>query len=195
MNIAVRVLTHPDKSKVPEIYRSLGLKYDEKVLPSIVNEVLKAVIARYNASQLITQRDAISRLIADQLSRRCSEFHLVLDDFSITHLAFSQEYTQAIENKKVAQQEAERAKYHVTKALEEKKSMIIKAQGDGRAVELIGSAISDNPAYIELKQLETAKDVAQIMSRSANRVMLDSSQLILNIFSENQNIASVAVKN
>merc|ERR1719464_180525 len=49
VNIGLRGLYRPEPSKLNEIYRYLGLDYDGRVLPSIVNEVLKAVIARYNA--------------------------------------------------------------------------------------------------------------------------------------------------
>ena len=61
VKIALRVLYKPDERKLVEIYRNLGPDYDQRVLPSIVNEVLKAVVARYNASTLVTQREMISQ--------------------------------------------------------------------------------------------------------------------------------------
>lgn len=82
------------------------------------------------------------------LTKRATDFHILLEDVSITHLAFSKDYTAAVEAKQVAQQEAERAKYIVDKALQEKKSIVIKAQGEAKAAELVGKVINHMFYYI-----------------------------------------------
>lgn len=181
VNISLRVLTRPMPEKLPDIYRTLGTDFAERVLPSIIQETLKSVIAQYNASQLLTMREVVSRDIRRILGARAKHFNIVLDDVSITQLTFSREYTGAVEAKQVAQQEAERAKFIVEKAEQDKQSAIIRAQGEAQSAKMIGEAIQNNPAFLTLRKIEAARDIASTVASSANRVFLNADSLLLNL--------------
>lgn len=78
---------------------NVGQNYDERILPSIGNEVLKGTVAQYNAEQLISQREKVSKEIRSALEKRAFEYNIIVDDVSITDLQFSAEFTASIEQK------------------------------------------------------------------------------------------------
>ena len=184
VTIAIRVLHKPNPNQLVWIYRMLGVNYDERVLPSIMNECAKAVVARYNANELLTKRDAVSKEISFDLQRRAGNFNIILDDVAITHLAFSPEYARAVEAKQVAQQDAERAKYIVLGAQQEKLTIITKARGEAESAELIGSAVKKNPGFMKLRRIDAARDIADIVSTSGNKVYLNADSLLLNLLGD-----------
>jgi len=191
VDINLRVIYRPMVEKLPDMYRTLGMDYDERVLPSIVNEVLKGVVAQYNAIELIVKREQVSAQVRQRLQERAKDFHVLLDDVSITHLAFSPQFTMAVESKQVAQQEAERAKYIVEKALEEKKSIIIAAEGEAEAGKLIANAVANNPGFIELREIQYALEVANTIANSQFKVYLSSDVLLMSGLARELNKGSV----
>jgi hypothetical protein len=103
----------------------------------------------------------------------------VLDDVSLTHVAFSPEFTRAVEAKQVAQQTALRAAFLVDQAIQEKQGIIVRAKGEATSAELIGDAMRKNKGFLELRRLEAARDIADQLAQSGNKVMLDSDTLLL----------------
>ena len=114
---------------------------------------------------------------------RLKDFNIILDDVSIVDLVFGQEFSRAIENKQIAQQQAERAKFIVEKAQQEKRQIIIRATGEAKAAEFFGKSMQESPAYIDLKRIEAAREISKMLGQSRNKVYLDSDSLLLNLTS------------
>ncbi|XP_031491891.1 prohibitin-3, mitochondrial [Nymphaea colorata] len=180
VNLTLRVLSRPQVTSLPAIFKTLGLEYDEKVLPSIGNEVLKAVVAQFNADQLLTERPHVSALVRESLIRRARDFNIVLDDVAITHLSYGPEFSRAVEQKQVAQQEAERSKFVVAKAEQERRAAIIRAEGESEAAKLISDATSAaGMGLIELRRIEASREIAATLAKSPNVAYLPGGNQML----------------
>jgi prohibitin 1 len=121
---------------------NLNTNFANKVFTSIGNEVLRATVAQYDSDQLLKQRNKISQEIKDGLIVRAADFNVILDDVSITHLSFSKQYTDAIERKQVAQQEAEKSKFVVEQHYQEKLATIMRSEGEAEGAALISNAVN-----------------------------------------------------
>lgn len=175
VSLTLRVLHRPEVLQLPSIYQNLGLDYDERVLPSIGNEVLKSIVAQFDAAELITQREIISQKIRKELSTRANEFGIKLEDVSITHMTFGPEFTKAVEQKQIAQQDAERAKFIVEKAEQERQASVIRAEGEAESAEYISKALAKvGDGLLLIRRLEASKDIAQTLANSSNVIYLPS---------------------
>jgi prohibitin 1 len=128
----------------------------------------------------------VSGKIREDLVRRAQEFGIELEDVSITHMTFGQDFTNAVEQKQIAQQEAERAKFIVEKAEQEKLAAIIRAEGEASAAEMIGKAIEKaGSGLIELRRIEASKEIANVLSKSRNVTYLpggkSGNNLLINV--------------
>lgn len=95
-------------------------------------------------------------------------------------------YTELLtyqEHLQVAQQDAERARFIVTRAEQEKKSTIVRAKGEAEAAKLIGQAVQSNPAFMALRKIEAAREIADTIAGAPNKLYLNSESLLLNLAS------------
>ena len=127
--------------------------------------------------------------------------YISIDDISITHLVFDEDFTNAIERKQVAQQDVERVKvpihclisphcfdlmrplqFDVQKAEQEKLAAIIRSEGESEAAKILTSALTVGPALLELRRLEAAKEIATTLAKSPNVVFVPNhGNMILNV--------------
>merc|ERR1712113_162158 len=125
----------------------------------------------------------VSKKIRDGLIKRAQDFHLGLDDISITHLSFSNEFARAIEHKQIAQQDAERQSYVVARSEQEKLATIIEAEGDAQGAKLISEALQHSGrGLIEVRRIDAAQEIAEKLARNRNVTYVPGGQgMLLNL--------------
>lgn len=107
---------HLERGQVSEIYQTIGNKYKDRIIDPAIQEAFKAVTARYTAAELLTKRSEVKDVVRKSLEERLHTRGIIVDDISIVNFDFSAEFNRAIEQKQVAQQEAERAKFNLERA-------------------------------------------------------------------------------
>jgi len=169
IEITLRVLFRPVEEEIPNIHLNLGSNYQEKFVRPIALEVIKTVLAQYDADQLLKQREKISTEIKALYITRIKEFHLIIEDVALTDLVFSPQFKKAIEDKQIAQQVAEKEKYIVEKNEQIFRSNLIEMEGRSEAAKAITEANRRyGDAYIRLKKLEAARRIAENLAMNPN---------------------------
>merc|ERR1719205_255555 len=134
---------------------------------------MKATIAQYNAEQLLTQREHVSHEIRNGIVNRAGQFNILMDDVSITHLTYGKEFSRAIEEKQVAEQEAERQKFVVQRVEQERQATVIRSEGEAQAADMISQALKEHgTGLIELRRIDASREIADTLSKSPNVMYL-----------------------
>ncbi|MEQ9365037.1 MAG: prohibitin family protein [Leptospirales bacterium] len=140
----------PDKANL--IYQEVGLSYRDKIIDPGVQEIVKAVTASYNAGELITQRNKVRDEILAALKARMLPYNIVVTDFAIVNFSFSQQFTQAIEDKQTAEQKALKAEQDLKRIEIEAQQKIALARAEAESLRLQRAVIS--PQVIQLRAIE-----------------------------------------
>jgi regulator of protease activity HflC (stomatin/prohibitin superfamily) len=119
---------HLNRGEVSKIHQTVGEFYKDKVVSPALSETFKGASAKYNASELITERAALKKDVYEQLRDRLGKYGVIVDDVSITNFKFSESFANAIEDKQVAQQNAERAKFNLEAAQTDAQAQAAQAQ-------------------------------------------------------------------
>ena len=128
-----------DPAKVYNVYTNLGTMeaIETKVLRPAINEVLKSATAKLTAEEILTRRIELKKDIDEALELRMSKYGLIVADTSIVDLDFSAQFTQAIENKQIAEQLAKEAEYLAVKRVKDQegvsRSKLIEAEANAKA--------------------------------------------------------------
>jgi regulator of protease activity HflC (stomatin/prohibitin superfamily) len=148
--VAINYHIVPDKANI--VYQSLGIEFKERIIDPAVQEVVKAVTARYTAEELITKRSAVSDAMKLNLTERLISNNIAVDAFSIVGFSFSKIFMEAIESKQTAEQLAMKAQRDLERIKIEAEQKIAAAKAEAESLRLQKENISLD--LIELRKIE-----------------------------------------
>lgn len=150
VKVDATVLFHINKDKAAELFQTVGPDYVQKIVRTISRSQIRAVIANYSAIDVYAKKRAEAETkINEVIAQLFSEKDIVLERVLLRHIAFSDEYANAIEEKQVAEQKIQKAEFQRLEAEKLKEKKIIEAEADAEAIRLKGITLRQNPQVIQ----------------------------------------------
>jgi regulator of protease activity HflC (stomatin/prohibitin superfamily) len=154
VNLDISVRFHPDRGKVAEIHQATGRDYIDKLIRPAIISITPNVVADYKVTAVYSSaRQEIENELEKRLKARLEAGHIRVDEVLLRDVRFSAEFEQAIQEKQIAEQEAERMTYVLQKAEKEKQQKIIEAEGEAKSIRLKGQAIAANAKVVQYEYL------------------------------------------
>src|ERR671939_230071 len=155
---------HIDPSKANTIYQQLGADYTSRIIAPTIQESVKASVAKFNAEQLVTNRETAKATIAQAISGTLSARNIVVETVFITDFKFSQAFASQIEQKVVAFQKylTEQnnlravqvvANQTVVQAQAQARSNVARAEGEAQAIKVITDQLRQDPQYLQWQSI------------------------------------------
>lgn len=155
---AIAVNYSISKQKVVSLFREVWNQNDiETVLINpAIEEVVKAVTANFNASELITKRELASVWISDWLKKKLENRGIILNEVNIVNFNFSPEFNRAIEEKVKAEQEALTEENRLEKVKFQAQQEIEKARAEAEKIRIQAESITKQGGqeYIKLQWID-----------------------------------------
>lgn len=148
--VAINYHIVPDRAHI--VYQTIGVNFKERIIDPAVQEVVKAVTARYSAEELITKRSAVSDAMKSTLTERLLGYNIAVDAFSIVGFSFSKIFMEAIESKQTAEQLALKAQRDLERIKIEADQKVTAAKAEAESLRLQRANISSD--LIELRKVE-----------------------------------------
>jgi len=152
MNSSLVVNHRIQKETVVSIYRNLGPRYVSNIVDPAVQEVFKAIAARYSAERIISERNELVEAINTEVKARLSQKEIIVTDISVTDLDFTDQFLKAVEDKQVAEQQAKMSEKLVEKAKRDAEQAIAKSRGEAEALRMQREQVT--PMLIELRKVD-----------------------------------------
>lgn len=154
VSVSYVVTYYPQPHEIGKMYTQFGEAWESKIISPTVMGTIKDAIGQYIADDLVSKREAVTKVAQDQIAKSLLERNIVFTRLDLTNLDFDDAYEKAVEQKVVAIQEAQEAKNRSIKISEEAKQQIEKATAEAKSMQIKTAAISSNRNLVEYEAVQ-----------------------------------------
>jgi len=192
---------HPDPMQVNTLYRQVGVDYENIIIAPAVQEAIKSATAQFRVERVLMERATLKGQIQENLAERLGRMNILVDEFSLANVDFSEEFDKAIERKQIAEQSALQKQYElqaaqkdveITLAVAEgqRKAAVIAANGraearkveasaEADALRLIADQLRGNPDLIKYQwAIKLSPTVTTVLLPADQSIILDTQALL-----------------
>ena len=148
----VAVNYHVGKENSQTLSKNVGMGFEEVLITPAVNEVLKAVTAKYTAVELVSSRAEVSMLLDEGLNEKMNAYGIFINELNIINWDFSEEYINAVEAKQVAEQNLIKTRTEQEQALvianTEAQKRVIAAEAEANEIKVLAQANAESNRII-----------------------------------------------
>ncbi len=137
-----------------KMYQEVGLNYEDTILMPVVEGSIKDVIGKWNAQDLVANREQATGEILIKLQEQLKDNYINVTDFQMTSINYSDVFERAIESKVTAEQEALKAKNKTVQIQEEAKQKLISAEAEAKSMAIRANALAQNKALVEYEAVQ-----------------------------------------
>lgn len=153
VKIDATVIFRVERDKAPDVYRTIGLDYVDKLIRPFSRSQIRLVASRYSAPELYSgKRQEAEAVMTDELRALLSEKNITLDKVLLRAVYFTPEYAQAIEAKVIAEQRIKQAEFEVQEAKQRADAKIAEAKGLAEAQVLQKASLTQE--YLQLEAIK-----------------------------------------
>ncbi|MBM4424058.1 MAG: hypothetical protein FJ030_11805 [Chloroflexi bacterium] len=180
-----------DPAKIINLHITWQNRYEDSVVRPVARAAIRDAVSQYGVEEIVSSKRAeLEQAITDEIAKTLAEQNLMLSDFLLRNITFSEEYANAVEQKQIAEQQAQQAKFVVEQRKQEAEqarqvaqgqadaaviaakgdaeARLIQANAEAKALELIAAALKDNPDLLQYTYVQKLGDDVQVMLVPAN---------------------------
>jgi regulator of protease activity HflC (stomatin/prohibitin superfamily) len=166
------------EAAIQELYTEVGAGFFDKVVAPRVFQVFKNETVNFRSVEVAPNREVIREDVQEELDRQLEEFSIDVVDFLINDLEFPEAFTEAIERKQVAQQDALAAQQRIAQSRAEAEQEVARARGQASAQRIRAQALTDKNLQFEALQIFKEHPPEIIFLPAGQGNLLDPSSLL-----------------